>query len=164
VGQTVTFGFDPRTGALCFAAGTTSNAHVFSLNAVNLSRNSARLMLDACCMAPALLWLLGLIVLPHVDLGHFVVARNGSLRGVYEPSLAQFADLCRRAAVLAHLRAHGVMSIVATAITLLLAFPHRLDNCQNCPGPRQVDDVCDVSDSVLGKRDGAHPGLDDFAA
>ena len=29
VGQTVTFGFDPQR-VVCFAAGTTSNAHVFS--------------------------------------------------------------------------------------------------------------------------------------
>jgi spermidine/putrescine transport system ATP-binding protein len=29
VGQSVTFGFDPQR-VVCFAAGTTSNAHVFS--------------------------------------------------------------------------------------------------------------------------------------
>jgi hypothetical protein len=58
----------------------------------------------------------------------------------------------------------ALMSIVATAITLLLAFPIAWTIAKIARGRIEVDDVCDVPDPVLGQRDGAHAGLDDFAA
>jgi spermidine/putrescine transport system permease protein len=83
-------------------------------------------------MAPALLWLLGLIVLPHVDLAILSLrARVAPRRIRAQPGAVR--DLHRRAAVLAHLRAHGVMSILATRHHAAAGLSDRLDDCQDRP-------------------------------
>ena len=85
------------------------------------SRNSARLML-MLLLAPALLWLLGLIVLPHLELGILSLRQRVAPR-VYEPSLAQFATFVDEPLYWHTFVRTALMSIVATAITLLMAFP-----------------------------------------
>ncbi|MDD2925743.1 ABC transporter permease [Rhodoferax sp.] len=84
-------------------------------------RNSARLML-LLLLAPALLWLLGLILLPHVELGVLSLSERVAPR-VYEPSLAQFRTFIDEPLYWHTFVRTALMSIVATAITLLLAFP-----------------------------------------
>ncbi|HOE42050.1 MAG TPA: ABC transporter permease [Rhodoferax sp.] len=87
----------------------------------DVSRNSARLML-MLLLAPALLWLLGLIVLPHLELGILSLRHRVAPR-VYEPSLAQFATFIDEPLYWHTFVRTALMSIVATAITLLMAFP-----------------------------------------
>jgi spermidine/putrescine transport system permease protein len=87
----------------------------------DVSRNSARLML-MLLLVPALLWLLGLIVLPHVELGILSLRQRVAPR-VYEPSLAQFATFVDEPLYWHTFVRTALMSIVATAITLLMAFP-----------------------------------------
>jgi spermidine/putrescine transport system permease protein len=86
-----------------------------------VSRHSARLML-MLLLAPALLWLPGLIVLPHVELGILSMRQRVAPR-VYEPSLAQFATFVDEPLYWHTFVRTALMSIVATAITLLMAFP-----------------------------------------
>jgi spermidine/putrescine transport system permease protein len=85
------------------------------------SRAQARLML-LLLLAPALLWLAGLIVLPHVELGILSLRARIAPR-VYEPSLAQFATFVDEPLYWHTFVRTALMSIVATAITLLMAFP-----------------------------------------
>ena len=87
----------------------------------DVSRHSARLML-MLLLAPALLWLLGLVVLPHVELGILSLRQRVAPR-VYEPSLAQFATFVDEPLYWHTFVRTALMSIVATAITLLMAFP-----------------------------------------
>jgi spermidine/putrescine transport system permease protein len=81
----------------------------------------ARLML-MLLLAPALLWLLGLIVLPHVELGILSLRARVAPR-VYEPSLSQFLTFVDEPLYWHTFVRTAVMSILATAITLLMAFP-----------------------------------------
>jgi spermidine/putrescine transport system permease protein len=81
----------------------------------------ARLML-LLLLAPALLWLVGLIVLPHVELGILSLRVRVAPR-VYEPSLAQFATFVEEPLYWHTFVRTALMSIVATAITLVMAFP-----------------------------------------
>jgi spermidine/putrescine transport system permease protein len=85
------------------------------------ARRQARLML-LLLLAPALLWLLGLIVLPHLELGVLSLRARVAPR-VYEPSLAQFRTFYEEPLYWHTFMRTALMSIVATAITLLLAFP-----------------------------------------
>ena len=85
------------------------------------SRHVARLML-MLLLAPALLWLLGLIVLPHVELGILSMRARVAPR-VYEPSLAQFRTFFEEPLYWHTFMRTALMSIVATALTLLMAFP-----------------------------------------
>ena len=87
----------------------------------NVSRNSARLML-MLLLAPALLWLVGLIVLPHVELGILSLRQRVAPR-VYEPSLAQFATFVDEPLYWHTFVRTALMSMLATAITLVMAFP-----------------------------------------
>jgi spermidine/putrescine transport system permease protein len=87
----------------------------------NSSRTQARLM-PMLLLAPALLWLIGLIVLPHVELGILSLRARVAPR-VYEPSLAQFATFVEEPLYWHTFVRTALMSIVATAITLLMAFP-----------------------------------------
>jgi spermidine/putrescine transport system permease protein len=87
----------------------------------NQSRHMARLML-MLLLAPALLWLLGLIVLPHVELGILSMRARVAPR-VYEPSLAQFRTFFEEPLYWHTFMRTALMSIVATALTLLMAFP-----------------------------------------
>ncbi|WP_296495024.1 ABC transporter permease [Rhodoferax sp.] len=81
----------------------------------------ARLML-LLLLTPALLWLVGLIVLPHVELGILSLRERVAPR-VYEPSLAQYATFVEEPLYWHTFVRTALMSIVATAITLLMAFP-----------------------------------------
>jgi spermidine/putrescine transport system permease protein len=88
---------------------------------VRVSRHTSRLML-MLLLAPALLWLVGLIVLPHVELGMLSLRERVAPR-VYEPSLAQFLTFVDEPLYWHTFVRTALMSIVATAITLLTAFP-----------------------------------------
>jgi spermidine/putrescine transport system permease protein len=81
----------------------------------------ARLLL-MLLLAPALLWLVGLIVLPHLELGVLSLRARVAPR-VYEPSLAQYRTFFEEPLYWHTFVRTAVMSIVATALTLLLAFP-----------------------------------------
>lgn len=73
-------------------------------------------------LAPALLWLLGLVVLPHVELGILSMRARVAPR-VYEPSLAQFRTFFEEPLYWHTFMRTALMSLAATAVTLLLAFP-----------------------------------------
>ena len=81
----------------------------------------SRLML-ALLLAPALLWLVGLIVLPHLELGVLSLRARVAPR-VYEPSLAQYRTFFEEPLYWHTFVRTAVMSVLATALTLLLAFP-----------------------------------------
>jgi spermidine/putrescine transport system permease protein len=81
----------------------------------------ARLLL-MLLLAPALLWLVGLIVLPHLELGVLSLRARIAPRQ-YEPSLAQYRTFFEEPLYWHTFVRTAVMSIVATALTLLLAFP-----------------------------------------
>jgi spermidine/putrescine transport system permease protein len=85
------------------------------------TRTQARLML-MLLLAPALLWLLGLIVLPHIELGILSLRARVAPR-VYEPSLSQYLTFVDEPLYWHTFVRTAVMSILATAITLLMAFP-----------------------------------------
>jgi spermidine/putrescine transport system permease protein len=80
-----------------------------------------RLML-MLLLAPALLWLVGLIVLPHLELGVLSLRTRVAPR-VYEASLAQYRTFIEEPLYWHTFVRTAVMSIIATALTLLLAFP-----------------------------------------
>jgi len=81
----------------------------------------ARLML-ALLLAPALLWLLALIVLPHVELAVLSLRARIAPR-VYETSLAQYRTFIEEPLYWHTFVRTAVLSVLATALTLLLAFP-----------------------------------------
>jgi spermidine/putrescine transport system permease protein len=82
---------------------------------------TARLMLWLL-LTPALLWLIGLIVLPHVELAVLSLRARIAPR-VYEPSLAQYRTFFEEPLYWHTFVRTAVMSVLATACTLLLAFP-----------------------------------------
>ncbi len=82
---------------------------------------SARLMF-ALLLAPALLWLVGLIVLPHLELGVLSLRARVAPR-VYEASLSQYRTFFEEPLYWHTFVRTAVMSVLATACTLLLAFP-----------------------------------------
>ena len=73
-------------------------------------------------LAPALLWLFGLIVLPHVELGVLSLRERVAPR-TYEPSLAQYRTVIDEPLYWHTFVRTATMSVLATAATLLLAFP-----------------------------------------
>jgi spermidine/putrescine transport system permease protein len=81
----------------------------------------ARLAL-ALLLAPALLWLVGLIVLPHVDLALLSLRARVAPR-VYEFSFKQYLTFVDEPLYWHTFVRTALMSILATACTLLLAFP-----------------------------------------
>src|SRR5476651_2426551 len=73
-------------------------------------------------LAPAVLWLGALIVLPHVDLAVLSFRERIAPRQ-YVPSLAQYKTFFLEP-LYWHVFVHtAVMSVIATFMTLLLAFP-----------------------------------------
>jgi spermidine/putrescine transport system permease protein len=80
------------------------------------------LLLPGLLLAPALLWLFGLIVLPHVDLV-LLSLRARVAPGEYEPSLAQYRTFVEEPLYWHTFVRTAVLSILATLATLLLAFP-----------------------------------------
>ncbi len=87
----------------------------------NSSQLSARLLL-MLLLAPALLWLLGLIVLPHLELGVLSLRARVAPR-VYEASFSQYLTFIDEPLYWHTFVRTAVISILATAITLLMAFP-----------------------------------------
>lgn len=81
-----------------------------------------RLLLPGLLLAPALLWLFGLIVLPHVDLA-LLSLRARVAPGEYEPSLAQYRTFVEEPLYWHTFVRTAVLSILATLATLVLAFP-----------------------------------------
>jgi spermidine/putrescine transport system permease protein len=73
-------------------------------------------------LAPALLWLLGLIVLPHLDLALLSFRERVAPRQ-YVASLAQYRTFFNEPLYWRVFLRTAVLSAVATALTLLLAFP-----------------------------------------
>lgn len=73
-------------------------------------------------LAPALLWLAGLIVLPHVELAVLSLRQRIAPRQ-YEFSFAQYLTFVDEPLYWHTFVRTALMSIVSTAITLLLAFP-----------------------------------------
>lgn len=85
------------------------------------SSGPARLMLWLL-LAPALIWLVGLIVLPHLDLAVLSLRERVAPRQ-YQPSLAQYRTFIEEPLYWHTFVRTAVMSILATLITLVLAFP-----------------------------------------
>ena len=81
----------------------------------------ARLLL-LLLLAPALLWLVGLIVLPHLELAVLSLRARVAPR-VYELSAKQYLTFVNEPLYWRTFVRTALMSIVATACTLLLAFP-----------------------------------------
>ena len=88
--------------------------------AAGFARHSRLLFL--LLLAPALLWLIGMIVLPHVELGVLSLRARVAPR-VYEPSLAQYRTFFEEPLYWHTFVRTAGMSLLATALTLLLAFP-----------------------------------------
>ncbi|MHB1249198.1 MAG: ABC transporter permease, partial [Polaromonas sp.] len=83
--------------------------------------SQARLML-LLLLAPALIWLVGLIVLPHIDLAVLSLRERVAPRQ-YQPSFAQYRTFIEEPLYWHTFVRTAVMSILATLLTLLLAFP-----------------------------------------
>jgi spermidine/putrescine transport system permease protein len=81
-----------------------------------------RRLLLAWLLGPALLWLLLLIVLPHVDLAMLSLRRRVAPH-VYEPSLLQFKTFFTEPLYWQVFVRTALVSALATALTLLVAFP-----------------------------------------
>jgi len=88
---------------------------------VSAGKSQARLMF-ALLFAPAVVWLALLLVLPHVELAILSLRVRVAPR-IYEPSLAQFATFFGEPLYWHTFVRTAVLSIVSTAITLLVAFP-----------------------------------------
>ena len=73
-------------------------------------------------LAPALLWLVGLIVLPHLDLAVLSLRHRVAPRQ-YEFSLSQYRTFIEEPLYWHTFVRTAAMSILATVMTLLLAFP-----------------------------------------
>jgi spermidine/putrescine transport system permease protein len=80
-----------------------------------------RLMLGLL-LAPVLLWLFGLIVLPHVDLALLSLRERVAPRQ-YTASLAQYRTFFQEPLYWHVFLRTAVLSALATALTLLVAFP-----------------------------------------
>jgi spermidine/putrescine transport system permease protein len=85
------------------------------------ARWQARLMVGLL-LAPAILWLLGLIVLPHVDLAVLSLRERVGPRE-YVPSLAQYRTFFTEPLYWHVFVRTAVLSVVSTALTLVVAFP-----------------------------------------
>ena len=85
------------------------------------SKQQARLLL-LLLMAPALLWLFGLIVLPHLELAVLSLRARVAPR-VYEFSLNQYRTFIDEPLYWHTFVRTAWMSLLATALTLLIAFP-----------------------------------------
>jgi spermidine/putrescine transport system permease protein len=86
------------------------------------SSSSQGKLLVLLLLAPALVWLVGLIILPHIDLAVLSLRERVAPRQ-YAPSLAQYRTFFEEPLYWHTFVRTAVMSIAATFITLLLAFP-----------------------------------------
>jgi spermidine/putrescine transport system permease protein len=83
---------------------------------------SWRRLVLALLLAPALLWLVGLIILPHVDLGVLSFRERIAPRQ-YVASLAQYRTFFSEPLYWHVFVRTALLSALATALTLLVAFP-----------------------------------------
>lgn len=72
--------------------------------------------------APVVLWLLGLIILPHIELAYLSLRVRLAPR-VYEASFAQYRMFIEEPLYLQTFLRTAVISIVSTALTLVVCFP-----------------------------------------
>lgn len=72
--------------------------------------------------APVVLWLVGLIILPHIELAYLSLRVRLAPR-VYETSFAQYRMFIEEPLYLQTFLRTAVISIVSTALTLLVCFP-----------------------------------------
>jgi spermidine/putrescine transport system permease protein len=82
----------------------------------------SRRLLLALLLAPALLWLLALIILPHIDLAVLSFRERVAPRE-YAPSLAQYRTFFGEPLYWHVFVRTAALSAIATLITLLIAFP-----------------------------------------
>jgi spermidine/putrescine transport system permease protein len=81
-----------------------------------------RRLVLALLLAPALLWLLALIILPHVDLAALSFRERVAPRE-YTPSLAQYRTFFGEPLYWHVFVRTALLAAIATLITLLIAFP-----------------------------------------
>ncbi len=86
------------------------------------ARGASAGLLLALLLAPAVVWLLLLLILPHVELGVLALRVRTAPRQ-YAASLAQFATFFEEPLYWHTFVRTAVMSVVSTALTLLVAFP-----------------------------------------
>ena len=89
---------------------------------VEASGTLTRRLLLWLLLAPALVWLLGLILLPHLDLA-LLSFRERVGPGEHAYSLAQYRTFFAEPLYWDVFVRTAVISVIATAITLLIAFP-----------------------------------------
>jgi spermidine/putrescine transport system permease protein len=89
---------------------------------VEASGTLTRRLLLWLLLAPALVWLLGLTLLPHLDLA-LLSFRERTGPGEYAYSLAQYRTFFAEPLYWDVFVRTAVISLIATAITLLIAFP-----------------------------------------
>ncbi|WP_146585244.1 ABC transporter permease [Puniceibacterium confluentis] len=73
-------------------------------------------------LAPLVLWLGLLIVIPHIDMA-LVSLRSRTGPGEYVPSLKNYADFATQPLYLMTFARTAIMSVLATLITLIIGFP-----------------------------------------
>jgi spermidine/putrescine transport system permease protein len=81
-----------------------------------------RRLVLAWLLAPVLLWLLLLIILPHIDLAQLSL-RERIAPHRYQPSLAQYRTFFIEPLYWQVFVRTALLSVLATALTLLIAFP-----------------------------------------
>src|SRR5438876_9143581 len=81
-----------------------------------------RRLILALLLAPALLWLFALILLPHVQLA-VLALRERVAPHVFQPSVSQFKTFFAEPLYWQVFVRTALMSIAATALTLVVAFP-----------------------------------------
>jgi spermidine/putrescine transport system permease protein len=87
-----------------------------------MSRAWQRRLLLALLLTPGLLWLFALIVLPHVDLALLSFRQRTGPR-TYHASLAQYGTFFAEPLYWRVFLRTAILSAIATALTLLVAFP-----------------------------------------
>ena len=83
---------------------------------------TTRLLLLGLLLAPALVWLVGIILLPHLDLA-LLSFRERTGPGEFTWSFAQYRTFFAEPLYWDVFVRTAVISVIATAITLLIAFP-----------------------------------------
>ena len=92
------------------------------VNESNPSSGLQAKLLFAMLLAPALIWLVLLLLLPHLELGVLSMRVRVAPR-VYEPSLSQYATFFNEPLYWHTFVRTAGLSIVSTVLTLLMAFP-----------------------------------------
>ena len=158
VGERVCFGFDPQR-AICFAGG--SEARRMPELPASAAGSGAWCWL--CCWRRRCCGCSLLIVLPHVELALLSLRERVAPRE-YSPSLAQYKTFFTEPLYWQVFVRTALLSALATALTLLVAFPIAWIITKLARGRVERAAVRRVPDPILGQRDRAHARLDDPAA